>query len=101
MSLYQARYCKFLCGCLQGETDVPVIDVVFVHGLMGGPYRTWRIADDKTSTTNALVEKIDEDAGKEGTCWPEEWLSVDLPGSRLLTVKYKVKRPLTYYTFKR
>ncbi|KAG0587590.1 hypothetical protein KC19_2G175600 [Ceratodon purpureus] len=73
------------------EDDGPVLDVVFVHGLMGGPYRTWRIAEDKTSSTSpsGLVEKIDEDAGKEGTCWPEEWLADDLPGSRLLTVKYK------------
>lgn len=74
------------------EDGGPVLDVVFVHGLMGGPYRTWRIAEDKTSSTSAsgLVEKIDEDAGKEGTCWPEEWLADDLPYSRLLTVKYKV-----------
>lgn len=74
------------------EDNGPVLDVVFVHGLMGGPYRTWRIADDKTSSTSpsGLVEKIDEDAGKEGTCWPEEWLADDLPGTRLLTVKCKV-----------
>jgi hypothetical protein len=67
------------------------MDVVFVHGLRGGPFNSWRIADDKSSTTKAgLVESIDEDAGKEGTCWPREWLAADFPQARFFTVKYKV-----------
>ncbi|KQK23256.1 hypothetical protein BRADI_1g72280v3 [Brachypodium distachyon] len=73
------------------------VDVVFVHGLRGGPFNSWRIADDKSSTTKAgLVESIDEDAGKEGTCWPREWLSSDFPQARFLTVKYKTN--LTQWT---
>uniref|UniRef100_A0A0E0K9T1 GPI inositol-deacylase n=1 Tax=Oryza punctata TaxID=4537 RepID=A0A0E0K9T1_ORYPU len=75
----------------------PLMDVVFVHGLRGGPFNSWRIADDKSSTTKAgLVESIDEDAGKEGTCWPREWLSADFPQARFLTVKYKTN--LTQWT---
>lgn len=74
----------------QEDDGEPVLDVVFVHGLMGGPYRTWHIAENKSSTTSGLVEKIDEDAGKAGTSWPEDWLTEDLPDCRLLTVKYKV-----------
>jgi hypothetical protein len=71
--------------------SVPLMDVVFVHGLRGGPFNSWRIADDKSSTTKAgLVESIDEDAGKEGTCWPREWLAADFPQARFFTVKYKV-----------
>ncbi|KAG8073748.1 hypothetical protein GUJ93_ZPchr0006g41948 [Zizania palustris] len=75
----------------------PLMDVVFVHGLRGGPFNSWRIADDKSSTTKAgLVESIDEDAGKEGTCWPREWLAADFPQARFLTVKYKTN--LTQWT---
>lgn len=72
------------------EAD-PLIDVVFVHGLRGGPFNTWRLSDNKASTRSksGLVEKIDEDSGREGTCWPREWLAADLPRTRLLTVKYK------------
>ncbi|MCO5570147.1 hypothetical protein L7F22_023864 [Adiantum nelumboides] len=68
------------------------MDVVFVHGLYGGPFKTWRISDNKTPSTDraGLVEKIDVDTGKEGMCWPKEWLSRDIPTCRLLTVKYKV-----------
>ncbi|KAL3700440.1 hypothetical protein R1sor_018462 [Riccia sorocarpa] len=69
--------------------DEPVMDVVFVHGLRGGAFKTWRLSENKSSSTTPLVEKIDEESGKEGTCWPQDWLTEDLPRSRLLTIKYK------------
>ena len=78
-------------GTEASSKEAPLMDVVFVHGLRGGPFNSWRIADDKSSTTKAgLVESIDEDAGKEGTCWPREWLAADFPQARFFTVKYKV-----------
>lgn len=72
------------------ELQDPPLDVVFVHGLRGGPYKTWRISEDKASTKSGLVEKIDQEAGKQGTFWPGEWLSADFPEARLFTLKYKV-----------
>ncbi|GJN30498.1 hypothetical protein PR202_gb18807 [Eleusine coracana subsp. coracana] len=72
-------------GAESAPRTAPLMDVVFVHGLRGGPFNSWRIADDKSSTTKAgLVESIDEDAGKEGTCWPREWLAADFPQARFL-----------------
>ncbi|XP_061350215.1 uncharacterized protein LOC133295401 isoform X2 [Gastrolobium bilobum] len=71
------------------DANYPSLDVVFVHGLRGGPYKSWRIAEDKSSTMSTLVEKIDEEAGKLGTFWPGEWLSSDFPEARLFTLKYK------------
>ena len=49
------------------------------------------MTDDKCSTTSksGLIEKIDQESRREGTCWPREWLAADLPQTRLLTVKYK------------
>ncbi|KAH0453465.1 hypothetical protein IEQ34_017789 [Dendrobium chrysotoxum] len=78
--------------------ESPLIDVVFVHGLRGGPFKSWRMADDKVSTTSkdGLVEHIDQEAGKEGTFWPGEWLSADFPQARLFTLRYKTK--LTRWT---
>ncbi|TYH87732.1 hypothetical protein ES332_D01G139500v1 [Gossypium tomentosum] len=71
------------------DSEIPQMDIVFVHGLRGGPYKTWRIAEDKSSTKSGLVEKIDEEAGKLGTFWPGEWLSADFPQARLFSLKYK------------
>ena len=71
------------------DADFPLLDVVFVHGLRGGPFKTWRISEDKSSTMSTLVEKIDEEAGKLGTFWPGEWLSGDFPHARLFTLRYK------------
>ncbi|KAH7567378.1 hypothetical protein JRO89_XS07G0061300 [Xanthoceras sorbifolium] len=73
----------------RSQSDLPQVDIVFVHGLRGGPYKTWRISEDKSSTKSGLVEKIDQEAGKLGTFWPGEWLSVDFPHARLFTLKYK------------
>ncbi|KAJ4914272.1 alpha/beta-Hydrolases superfamily protein [Raphanus sativus] len=67
----------------------PEFDVIFLHGLRGGPFKTWRIAEDKSSTKSGLVEKIDQEAGKLGTFWPSEWLSNDFPQARMFTLKYK------------
>ncbi|KAL8166032.1 hypothetical protein V2J09_007531 [Rumex salicifolius] len=67
----------------------PLLDVVFVHGLRGGPFKSWRISEDKSSTKSGLVEKIDQEAGKQGTFWPGEWLSADFPHARLFSLKYK------------
>uniref|UniRef100_A0A1J3D2G9 Protein SERAC1 n=1 Tax=Noccaea caerulescens TaxID=107243 RepID=A0A1J3D2G9_NOCCA len=67
----------------------PEFDVIFLHGLRGGPFKTWRISEDKSSTKSGLVEKIDQEAGKMGTFWPSEWLSNDFPQARLFTLKYK------------
>ncbi|KAK9756339.1 hypothetical protein RND81_01G090300 [Saponaria officinalis] len=71
------------------KQKAPTIDVVFVHGLRGGPFKSWRISEDKSSTKSGLIEKIDQEAGKQGTFWPGEWLSVDFPHARLFTLKYK------------
>ncbi|KAH6755703.1 alpha/beta-Hydrolases superfamily protein [Perilla frutescens var. hirtella] len=67
----------------------PPLDIVFVHGLRGGPFKTWRLSEDKSSTKSGLVEKIDEEAGKQGTFWPGEWLAADFPHARLFSLKYK------------
>lgn len=72
------------------QPDVPLFDVVFVHGLRGGPFKSWRLSEDKSSTKSGLVEKIDEEAGKQGTFWPGEWLPADFPDARVFSLRYKV-----------
>lgn len=71
------------------QLDSSPLDIVFVHGLRGGPFKSWRLSDDKSSTKSGLVEKIDEEAGKQGTFWPGEWLSGDFPDARIFSLRYK------------
>ncbi|KAK6938715.1 hypothetical protein RJ641_032223 [Dillenia turbinata] len=71
------------------QLDVPPLDVVFVHGLRGGPFKSWRITEDKSSTQSGLVERIDQEAGKLDTFWPGEWLPDDFPYARIFSLKYK------------
>ncbi|KAK1427396.1 hypothetical protein QVD17_16080 [Tagetes erecta] len=74
---------------LESKAADPSLDVIFVHGLRGGPFKTWRLSECKSSSKSGLVEKIDEEAGKQGTFWPGEWLSADFPDARLFSLKYK------------
>ncbi|ETV80235.1 hypothetical protein, variant [Aphanomyces astaci] len=62
-------------------TNTPPIDVVFVHGLRGHPFGTWR--------TDMGVSGTDVDMLERSTMWPEAFLMRDLhPDSRLVTMGY-------------
>uniref|UniRef100_H2YVV1 Protein SERAC1 n=1 Tax=Ciona savignyi TaxID=51511 RepID=H2YVV1_CIOSA len=54
----------------------PEADIVFIHGLMGGAFYSWRQQDGASGSENAT------------DCWPEEWLPRDLPGCRVMCVEY-------------
>uniref|UniRef100_A0A0M3JWZ0 Protein SERAC1 (inferred by orthology to a human protein) n=1 Tax=Anisakis simplex TaxID=6269 RepID=A0A0M3JWZ0_ANISI len=54
----------------------PVVDLIFVHGLRGGVFRTWRAKDDP----NDLLRT---------RCWPRSWLPYDLHKPiRILALDY-------------
>lgn len=42
-------------------------DVLFIHGLMGAAFKTWRQQDNDQD----LTEKVSEDETKYTTCWPK------------------------------
>jgi hypothetical protein len=49
------------------EVVAPVMDVVFLHGLRGGAFSTWRLTPSPGG-----VEDLQ-------SCWPADWLAADLP----------------------
>lgn len=58
------------------END-PAVDIVLIHGLLGGAFHTWR------------QQEIDSVAVADYTsCWPESWLPQDLPNVRVVSVEY-------------
>ncbi|XP_075718826.1 protein SERAC1 isoform X1 [Rhinoderma darwinii] len=58
-------------------------DVLFVHGLLGAAFKTWRQQDRD--------QPLDESAAQEDDyteCWPKDWLAEDCPALRIISVEY-------------
>ncbi|XP_006868541.1 PREDICTED: protein SERAC1 [Chrysochloris asiatica] len=69
----------------QFRTSQPIkADVLFIHGLMGAAFRTWRQQDCE----QVLMEKASEDEDRYTTCWPKTWLARDCPALRIISVEY-------------
>ena len=50
-------------------------DIIFIHGINGSPFYTWRLNDSIEKNTD--------------TCWPKDWLPLDHPASRIFCVHYE------------
>ncbi|XP_014886745.1 protein SERAC1 [Poecilia latipinna] len=59
-------------------------DVLFIHGILGAAFKTWRQKD--RSTLEEEREAESEDHYTE--CWPKSWLAADCPNLRVLSVEY-------------
>jgi hypothetical protein len=62
--------------------EAPSIDVVFVHGIRGGPFVTWR------RERSAGVPPLPLPSVEHDQCWPSTWLADDIPTARLLSMEY-------------
>lgn len=59
-------------------------DVLFIHGILGAAFKTWRQKDQ-----NLLEEEKDKESRDDYTeCWPKSWLAADCPNLRVLSVEY-------------
>uniref|UniRef100_A0A8C6KAD6 Protein SERAC1 n=1 Tax=Nothobranchius furzeri TaxID=105023 RepID=A0A8C6KAD6_NOTFU len=59
-------------------------DVLFIHGILGAAFKTWRQKDRST-----LEEERDAKGSDDYTeCWPKSWLAADCPNLRVLSVEY-------------
>ncbi|KAF5900259.1 protein SERAC1 isoform X1, partial [Clarias magur] len=69
----------------QCRTCEPIkADILFVHGLLGAAFKTWRQKDcDLTEVEKSAG--IREDYTE---CWPKSWLAADCPNLRILSVEY-------------
>ncbi|XP_033632514.1 protein SERAC1-like isoform X1 [Asterias rubens] len=67
-------------------------DVVFVHGLLGGAFKTWRQKDPEAKTSKGPIKEEEEEVevhNDEATeCWPKTWLAKDCPHMRIITISY-------------
>ncbi|XP_005065973.2 protein SERAC1 isoform X2 [Mesocricetus auratus] len=69
----------------QCRTSQPIkADVLFIHGLMGAAFKTWRQHDSE----RVLTESAEVDENRYTTCWPKTWLAKDCPALRIISVEY-------------
>ncbi|XP_048344048.1 protein SERAC1 isoform X2 [Sphaerodactylus townsendi] len=75
-------------------------DVLFVHGLLGAAFKTWRQQDIEQSADEKELD-IEDDYSE---CWPKTWLASDCPMLRIISVEYdthlsdwRVKCPVESY----
>ncbi|XP_043919197.1 protein SERAC1 [Protopterus annectens] len=69
----------------QFRTSQPIkADVLFVHGLLGAAFKTWRQQDSDQSGNEG--DSSEEEDYTE--CWPKTWLAADSPNLRIISVEY-------------
>ncbi|KAF5398454.1 putative ribonuclease p/mrp subunit [Paragonimus heterotremus] len=54
-------------------------DVIFVHGMRGSVFFTWRQND-------AVLENAEANAADCTKCWPRDWLPREFPSARILAI---------------
>ena len=59
------------------------MDVVFVHGIRGGAFATWRREGIQNLKAGHKPKNLDHPY-----CWPSTWLPEDVPEARLLSMEY-------------
>ncbi|XP_072218553.1 protein SERAC1 isoform X2 [Leuresthes tenuis] len=59
-------------------------DVLFIHGILGAAFKTWRQKDRSTLEEEKEAESRDDYT----ECWPKSWLAADCPNLRVLSVEY-------------
>ncbi|XP_013390014.1 protein SERAC1-like [Lingula anatina] len=80
-------------------SDPVLADVVFVHGLLGGAFKTWRQADKAKTTQQEEVDKARTTQQEEANltvkphnlysnAWPKDWLTEDFPNIRIVAVDF-------------
>uniref|UniRef100_A0A8C9DT42 Protein SERAC1 n=1 Tax=Prolemur simus TaxID=1328070 RepID=A0A8C9DT42_PROSS len=71
----------------QHRTSQPIrADVLFIHGLMGAAFKTWRQQDSE----QVVIEKALEDEDRYTTCWPKVRKQLTLADHLYLTTRQSV-----------
>lgn len=78
----------YLLAPLNREHKDLNFDVIFVHGLVGSVFKSWRqgsLSFDEIDN-RAMAEESSQYSATR--CWPKDWLPEDVPGLRILAVDY-------------
>lgn len=75
-------------GTSTNSEDAPEFDIVFVHGIRGGAFITWR--KEKAFSRGNARGNLDHTI-----CWPTSWLAPMFPKARILSAEYAA--PATWW----
>jgi len=75
-------------GIQSKAEGAPEFDVVFVHGIRGGAFITWR--QEAAFSRGGARGNVDH-----SVCWPAAWLAPKFPHARMITVEYAA--PATWW----
>lgn len=99
------KRCEVKCEVLYDPgPESTFMDVVFIHGLRGDKLKTWKqgvwkqvdqrpepvvVRSSGLSKINQLVRLATDKEIKEFTnCWPRDWLPLDCPYVRVISISY-------------
>ncbi|VVC24484.1 Hypothetical protein CINCED_3A002711 [Cinara cedri] len=99
------KRCEVKCEVLYDPgPESTFMDVVFIHGLRGDKLKTWKqgvwkqvdqkpepvvVRSSGLSKINQLERLATDEEIKEFTnCWPRDWLPLDCPYVRVITISY-------------
>ncbi|KAL4419867.1 hypothetical protein ABPG75_006965 [Micractinium tetrahymenae] len=68
-------------GISADTADAPLLDIVFIHGIRGGAFATWR--REGVLERGQARESLDR-----SVCWPSSWVAKEIPEARLLSIEY-------------
>lgn len=81
LMFFDSLHAPHLFPYSSAAADAPLIDIVFVHGIRGGAFATWR--RDGVLARGAARENLDR-----SVCWPTAWLAPKFPQARLISAEY-------------
>ncbi|KAL7064761.1 hypothetical protein AAHC03_05317 [Spirometra sp. Aus1] len=68
------------------------VDVIFVNGMLGSVFHTWRQHDLAGSKSELPASTVSvPSTGERVNCWPRAWLSKEFPQARILGVNANLK----------
>ncbi|KAG8444334.1 hypothetical protein GDO86_009500, partial [Hymenochirus boettgeri] len=71
----------------QTRTSFPIkADILFIHGLLGAAFKTWRQQDRDEPLKETTAEE-----NNYTECWPKSWLAEDCPAVRILSIEYETQ----------
>ncbi|VDM33945.1 unnamed protein product [Hydatigera taeniaeformis] len=83
------------------DSSPPKIDIIFINGMLGSVFHTWRQRDSNDGAGESFLESGEDSSSRihklspsfpgQISCWPQAWLSEEFPEARILGVNANLR----------